>query len=91
MPGLEFNVLCSSAIVTRDREQAARQIVEDWKFAAEYTVEQVLESPAALIGEVEQIVEKLHQNRERFGFSYFVVGEEALEGFAPVVQRLAGR
>jgi hypothetical protein len=51
----------------------------------------VLESPAALIGEVEQIVEKLHQNRERFGFSYFVVGEEALEGFAPVVQRLAGR
>ena len=38
LPGLEFNVLCSSAIVTRDREQAARQIVEDWKFAAEYTV-----------------------------------------------------
>jgi probable F420-dependent oxidoreductase len=91
LPGLEFNVLCQSATVTRDREQAARQIVEDWKFAAEYTVEQVLESPAFLIGEVGQIVEKLHQNRERFGFSYYVIFENDLVSFAPVVQRLAGR
>ena len=91
LPGLEFNVLCTPAIVIGDREQAAQQIIEDWKFAAEYTVEQVLESPAFLIGEVEQIVEKLPQNRERFGFSYYVVFENALEGLAPVVQRLAGR
>ena len=54
-------------------------------------MEQVLESPAFLIGEVEQIVEKLHQNRERFGFSYYVISVNAMEGFAPVVQRLAGR
>jgi probable F420-dependent oxidoreductase len=91
LPDLEFNVLCSSTIITRDREQAAQQIVEDWKFPGEDTVEQVLESPAFLIGEVDQIVGKLHQNRERFGFSYYVVFEDALEGFAPVVQRLAGK
>ena len=92
LPGLEFSVLVSSAIVTGDREQAARQIADGWKSAGiEYTVEHVLESPAFLIGEVEQIVEKLYQNRERFGFSYYVVFEDALESFAPVVQRLAGR
>lgn len=91
LPGLEFNVLCQSVIVTRDREQAARKIVEDWKWHMEYKVEQVLESPAFLIGEVEQVVEKLHQNRERFGFSYYVVFEDTLESFAPVVQCLAGR
>ena len=63
----------------------------DWKyFGVEYAVDQVLESPAFLIGEVEQIVEKLHQNRERFGFSYYVVFDDDMESFAPVVQRLAG-
>jgi hypothetical protein len=37
------------------------------------------------------MVEELQARRERYGFSYIVAWEAALEQFAPVVARLAGR
>jgi hypothetical protein len=40
---------------------------------------------------VEQIIEDIQMKRERFGISYFVVFDEHMEAFAPVVARLAGR
>jgi hypothetical protein len=42
------------------------------------------------IGSVMQIAEQLQRLREQFGISYFVVGSENMEMFAPVVARLAG-
>jgi probable F420-dependent oxidoreductase len=91
LPGLEFNVL-ASVIITSDQEAAARKAGENWKWTGnELTADQVLESPASLIGEVEEIVEKIQKNRERFGFSYYTIFENDLETFAPVVKRLAGK
>jgi hypothetical protein len=91
LSGLEFSVLVPSAIIGGSQEEAARQIAEDWKSSGvDYTLAQVLGSPHFLVGEVDQIAEKLFQNREQFGFSYYVIMDHALEGFAPVVKRLAG-
>jgi len=49
-----------------------------------------LSSPYLLIGSVEQIAERIYRLREQFSLSYFVVGSESMEAFAPVVARLAG-
>jgi len=54
------------------------------------TMEQGLASPLALIGTAAQIAEDLRERRERFGFSYIVVGADEYEDFAPVVAELAG-
>jgi hypothetical protein len=43
------------------------------------------------LGPVERIVDQLHARRERYGFSYHVVPDGAMEAVAPVVERLAGR
>ena len=50
----------------------------------------VLDSPMTMVGTVEEIGERLHARRDRWGFSYHVVqGDKALE-MAPVVAALAG-
>jgi probable F420-dependent oxidoreductase len=46
---------------------------------------------AALTGTTEEMVDALQRRREKLGTSYIVVGDELMEGLAPVVERLAGR
>jgi probable F420-dependent oxidoreductase len=48
-----------------------------------------LDSAAALVGTVDEVVEILQARRERWGLSYVVVGDENVDEFAPVVARLA--
>lgn len=55
------------------------------------SAEQVLASPYFLIGTAEQMVDDLLERRERWGVSYFVVQEDHLDAFAPVVAELSGR
>lgn len=45
---------------------------------------------AALTGTPHKMVETLRRRRETLGISYIVVGDELMEGLAPVVERLAG-
>ena len=47
-------------------------------------------SPFALVGSTQQLVEDLLARRERWGFSYVIVGAEDIESFAPVVAALSG-
>ena len=51
----------------------------------------VADSPFALVGPPAKLVEDLLARRERWGFSYVIVGGENLDDFAPVVAALAGR
>ena len=46
---------------------------------------------AALTGTTDEMVETLQRRRESLGISYIVVGDELMDGLAPVVERLAGR
>ena len=52
--------------------------------------EQVDGSPIALIGTIEQIIERWSSAGSASGFSYVVVHEAEMEAFAPVVAALAG-
>jgi probable F420-dependent oxidoreductase len=52
--------------------------------------EDALELPIVLLGDVDELCERLLARRERWGFSNIVVPGEAMESFAPVVARLAG-
>ena len=48
------------------------------------------ESPFALIGTPEQMIEDSLARPGEWGFSYLIVGADDIESFAPVVAALAG-
>ena len=84
---LELNALLQAVAVTEHRESVAAAQAER---LPGLTPDEILESPYLLIGTVDEMVETLRQRRQRFGISYYVVFEAAIEAFAPVVARLAG-
>jgi hypothetical protein len=43
------------------------------------------------VGTTDQMIDDLLARRERWGFSYIIVGGEDVESFAPVVAALAGK
>jgi hypothetical protein len=49
---------------------------------------EALDIPLSLIGTTEQMVEAIERRRERWGFTYWVVPDSAMEDFAPVVASL---
>jgi alkanesulfonate monooxygenase SsuD/methylene tetrahydromethanopterin reductase-like flavin-dependent oxidoreductase (luciferase family) len=52
--------------------------------------DEALESGSVLVGTVDEVCDILVRRREEWGVSYIVVGDDLLEAFAPVVERLAG-
>jgi probable F420-dependent oxidoreductase len=84
---LELNALVQRVVVADDRQSAAAEIAAQW---SALSVEDVLQTPYALLGTVDQMVEALQERRERWGLSYVVVHEWSLDTLAPVVARLVG-
>jgi hypothetical protein len=84
----ELNALVQRVIVTDDRRKAAEELTRRW---AQLSVEEILQSPYALIGTVDQLVEELQARRMRWGLSYFVTHAPYVNALAPFVARLAGR
>jgi probable F420-dependent oxidoreductase len=83
---LELHVRVHLAAVTNDRWEMARTLGPAFGLSPE----QALRSPHALAGSVEQIVDDLVEQRERWGISYIGLGVDALHSLAPVVAKLAG-
>ncbi|UXY18491.1 LLM class F420-dependent oxidoreductase [Streptomyces cynarae] len=81
----ELNVLIQRVVVTEDREAAVRPLLEH---LPNLTSEQALALPIFLIGTLEQIVEQVRAQRERYGFTYLTVLEPSMEAFAPVIEAL---
>jgi probable F420-dependent oxidoreductase len=46
--------------------------------------------PNVLVGTVEQIVERLQQQRDRIGINYVTIPQDQIDSFAPVCARLSG-
>jgi len=86
---LELNLLASAVKVTANREQAAEELIRKWELK-DATPERLLQNPYMFIGSVDEITEQVQSLRERFGISYFVVNDDYMEEFAPVVACLAG-
>ena len=84
---IELNVRGFLVNITDDAKQAASGI------ASMLGVEQqmVEQSPFALVGPTSKIIDDLLERRERWGFSYVIVGAEDVESFAPVVAALNGK
>jgi probable F420-dependent oxidoreductase len=83
---IELNVRAFFVSVTNDRDGTAAGIGKALGFDAD----EVLATPFALIGSPEQLVDDLQARRERWGFSYIIVGAEDTDAFAPVVAELTG-
>jgi len=83
---LEIQQTISSVTITNDRSGTSENLSPLFHL----TPEAVLETPVALIGSVDQIVDDLIARRERWHMSYIVVADIFAEAFAPVVSRLAG-
>lgn len=58
--------------------------------AAWTSPEILVNSPYALVGDTDQMVDTLIERRERWGLTYFTCWEEDIDVMAPVVDRLAG-
>lgn len=84
---IELNVRAFLVNITDDAKQAASGI------ASMLGVEQqmVEESPFALVGPTSKLIEDLLERRERWGFSYVIVGADDVDSFAPVVAALNGK
>ncbi len=83
---LELNVTVFFTVITDDRQAMAERMAPGFGL----TPEDVLASPHAAIGTVDQIAEDLQRHREEFGFSYVVFSGDVFDAVAPVVAKLAG-
>jgi probable F420-dependent oxidoreductase len=84
---LELSALVQRVILTPDRRAAAAELAQRW---TRLSVDDILTSPFVLLGSLDEIVAQLLAHRVRWGLSYWVVFETAVDDFAPVVERLAG-
>jgi probable F420-dependent oxidoreductase len=82
---IEIHGWLKQAHVTSDSRAVAERLTSLWQVGPE----DILSSPFVLVGTVDEIVERLHERRERWGYSYFTVQQTAAREFAPVLDRLA--
>jgi probable F420-dependent oxidoreductase len=83
---LEISILKFVTIVTDDRDTVAGKVGG----AMGMDATTLLASPHTIVGSVEQIVDELVEQRERWQGSYVTVQSDAIDSFAPVVAALAG-
>ena len=78
--------LIPTIIFTDDRRSHIESLIRQQGW--DIMVEAVLQMPSMLIGSVEEMAQDLQTRRESYGFSYYVVADDQMEAFAPVVARL---
>ncbi len=83
---IELQIRYFFASVTDDRKSLAEAAAPAFGMSAD----DALESGIALLGTVDEICDTLVERRERWGVSYIVIGDDQVDAFAPVVERLAG-
>jgi probable F420-dependent oxidoreductase len=83
LPSVSVRVLFVA--VTGDRWSAAAELGRPIGLDAA----EVLESPHALVGSVDDIVDDLRRRRDEYGFDHYVVSQAVVDDLAPVVEALA--
>ncbi|MEY3266824.1 MAG: hypothetical protein RJA15_1270 [Actinomycetota bacterium] len=84
---IEMNIRTFFVKVTDDRAKTVQGISS--MFGVDE--EMIDSSPFALIGSVDSCIEQLLERRERWGFSYTIVGAENIDECAPIVAALRGK
>jgi probable F420-dependent oxidoreductase len=86
LDAIEMNIRTFMVFVTDDVPKALDTLSEFTGAPADV----IAESPFALVGPPSKLIDELRKRRERWGFSYVIVGQNDVEAFAPVVAALAG-
>ncbi|MTA40044.1 MAG: TIGR03621 family F420-dependent LLM class oxidoreductase [Actinobacteria bacterium] len=84
---IELNIRTFFVKVTNDRASTINAISSMFSVPAEL----IDTSPFALIGSVDACIEQLLERREKWGFSYTIVGAENIDECAPIVAALRGK
>ena len=82
---LELQTRVHLAMVTDERDRIADELAPVFGLSSD----SARQSPHAVVGTVEQIVDDLVERRERFGINVIGLPLDAMDAFAPVVARLA--
>ena len=83
---IEFNSLTQVLDVTDNRSAAIDRLREEWQpGGGEWQ-----ESPFLLIGSTSSIADSVREYRETLGFSYFVMRNQMIDDFAPILATLKG-
>lgn len=84
---IEMNIRTFFVKVTNDRAATVEGISSMFGVSKEM----IDASPFALIGSVEECIQQLLERRERWGFSYTIVGAENIDECSPIVAALRGK
>ena len=83
---VEIQSFAGFTLFTEDSKSVAEAMAP----AFDCQPDEVLDSPVALVGTVDEMIETIKRRRDRWQMSYHVVGSEVMDEFAPVVAALAG-
>lgn len=86
MSEIEMNIRAFLVNITDDAAGAAQGIAD--MIGVDRSM--IDASPFALVGPPSKLIDDLRERRERWGFSYVIVGPDEADAFAPVVAELAG-
>lgn len=84
---LELTSFLNQIVITNDRASGIETIAARLAISPD----DVLSSPHIAVGSIDEIVEQLEEFRRLYDISYFVVEEQEVETFAPVVERLTNQ
>ncbi len=84
---VEMNIRAFMVNVTQDAQGSIERLAK----AMGVETKMMAETPFALIGPPAKLIDDLLERRERWGFSYIIVGGEDVDSFAPVVAALRGK
>lgn len=84
--GIEMNIRAFMVNVNDDAQGSIERLAK----AMHVEATMIAETPFALIGPPSKLIEDLYARRERWGFSYIIVGGDDIDSFAPVVAALRG-
>lgn len=83
---IEMNIRAFMVNITDDAQGAISRLAK----AMHVDDSMIADSPFALIGPPSKLIEDLIARRERWGFSYVIVGGDDIEKFTPVIAALRG-
>jgi probable F420-dependent oxidoreductase len=83
---IEMNVRAFLVFVTDDVDRGLSTLSEFTGMPTDV----IAASPFVLVGPTSKLIDDLVERRERWGFSYVIVGQNDVDAFAPVVAALSG-
>lgn len=83
---VQWHALTQLVVITEARAAVAANLLE--QHGQMMTADELLETPFAFIGSVEQIADQVLRNRDRYGFTYYTVHASHMDAFAPVIERV---